>query len=127
MAQASLNDIYNEIGKLTTAVQGLQRQIDSNEKRNADSIKKADESRANVHRRLDEVVMRTTHLESDMVSVKSTVAGVQNVTDDIKAMRQQAVGAGTLGVWLWKIGGWVIGAAAGFMAAYTWLTGRPPP
>ncbi|MCT7375471.1 DUF1515 domain-containing protein [Chelativorans salis] len=127
MAQTSLNEIYKAVGELTNAVQGLQRQIEGNEKRNAESIRKADQSRANVHRRLDEVVMRTTHLESDMMSVKGKVESVQTVTDDIKQMRQQAVGAGTLGVWLWKIGGWVIGAAAGFMAAYTWLTGRPPP
>lgn len=127
MTEINLNEIYKAIGKLTEAVESMRRQIADNEKRNADSVRQADESRANVHRRLDDIIARTTHLERDMVSVKEKVDGVQHVTDDIKVMRQQAVGAGTLGVWIWKVGGWVIATAAGFMAAYTWLTGRPPP
>jgi len=60
---ASLNDIYRSIGELTGVVSGLAERIDANEKRNVDAIHNANESRANVHRRLDDLVLRTTHVE----------------------------------------------------------------
>lgn len=124
---ASLNDIYDRLGQLTGTIKAVESRVTELQRDMAHSDEKSDASRANVHRRLDEVVMRTTSLENDVIGVKNKVERVEGVTDEIRALRQQALGAGTLGVWLWKIGGWVITAAAGFMAAYTWLTGRPPP
>lgn len=124
---ASLNEIYDRLGKLGAAMEAVAANVTELKRDIETSEARSDTSRANVHRRLDEMVMRTTHLETDMQGVKNRVDKVQGVTDEIRALRQQALGAGTLGVWLWKIGGWIITAAAGFMAAYTWLTGRPPP
>jgi hypothetical protein len=92
-----------------------------------DRLSRADESRAAVHRRLDDLVMRTTHVETDLLSLKRKVETVEAVTDDVKVMRERAFGAGTLGVWLWRVGSWVLSAAAGAAAVYTWMTGRPPP
>lgn len=127
MAGVNLNEIYQAIGSLTSAVEGLGEQIKSNERRNAESIAKVDESlkdaaksRADVHKRLDA-------LETGLHSVKEKTTEMQAVTDDVKVMRSQAQGAGKLGRWALKIAGWVISAAAGFASAYYALTGRPPP
>lgn len=124
---ASLNDIYKSIGELTSTVKALAQRIDENEQRNVAAIAQANESRANVHRRLDDLVLRTTNLEADAHATKVKVEEIQAITDGVESMTQRALGAGTLGRWLIKLGGWVISGAAGFAAAYTWLTGRPPP
>lgn len=88
---------------------------------------KQDESRAALHKVVDDLVMRTTHLETDLLSVKNQVKGVEQVTDDVKALRQQAQGAGTLGQWLIKLGIGVVAFAGWAVGVYTWFTGRPPP
>ena len=79
---------------------------------------KADKSRENVHRRLDEITTvtgdlstRTSHLETGIKRLTGEVSDMRSVTDDVKKMREQARGAGTLGHWLIKFGGWVLGAA----------------
>jgi hypothetical protein len=112
----SLNDVYLKLGDLIAKVDAIDQRFD-----------RADESRANVHRRLDDLVMRTTHLESDVGSMRSKVDGMEKVTVEVTTLRTKAEGAGTLGRWLLKIGWLVLSAAGGWAAAYTWLTGRPPP
>ncbi|MCC0035256.1 MAG: DUF1515 family protein [Hoeflea sp.] len=118
----NLNDIYRSIGELTGAVKALGDKIADNE------------SRANVHRRLDDITAtaadlakRTSHLETGIKSLTHEMGDMRMVTDDVKAMREQAKGAGTLGQWLLRFGGWVLGAAATVVSLYTWFTGRPPP
>jgi hypothetical protein len=127
MTETSLNDIYKSVGELTGAVKSLGEKIEANEHRNVTAIAEANKSRAEVHRRLDDLVDRTSRLEGDTAIMAKTVAGVQAVTDDVKAMRERARGAGTLGQWLIKFGGWLLGAAATVVSFYTYLTGRPPP
>ena len=68
-----------------------------------------------------------THIESDVTTLKRKVDGVEQITEGVEKMTQQAAGAGTAGRWLIKIGIAVIGAAGWLAAVYTHLTGRPPP
>lgn len=124
---ASLNDIYRSVGELTGIVKGLAEKIEENERRATDSVRRADESRANVHRRLDDLVMRTTHLESDMSETKHKVQGMEKVTVEVTTLRTKAEGAGTLGRWLIRIGIGVVTIAGWLIGAYTYVTGRPPP
>ena len=127
MSETNLNDIYKSIGELNSTVKALAQQIAQNEKRNVAAIKEANASRANVHRRLDDLVIRTTNLEADAHSTKVKVDQMQSITDGVENMTQRAIGAGTLGQWLIRIGIGVV-AAAGWLAwAYTQITGRPPP
>lgn len=112
----SLHEINRTLGVLLAKIEGIEERLD-----------KADDSRANVHRRLDDAVMRLTHLESDVASTKNRLEGMERVTVEVTTLRTKAEGAGTLGRWLLKIGGWVLAAAGGWAAAWTMLTGRPPP
>jgi len=124
---ASLTEIYRMVGELTATARATNDKIDSLARDLSDSDAKSDASRANVHRRLDEVVTRTTHLESDMQSVRAEVGTMRAITDDVTKLRQQAYGAGTAGRLALRIGLgviWLVGVGVG---AYTWLTGRPPP
>ena len=90
-------------------------------------LKGQDESRAALHKRVDDLVMRTTYLETDISSVKHKVEGVEAITDDVKVLRHQAQGAGTLGQWLIRCGIGVVAFAGWAVGVYTWITGRPPP
>lgn len=92
-----------------------------------DRMDRADESRAGVHRRLDEFTHRLTRVESDVISVKHSQASMQAVTDDVVNLRTQAQGAGTAGRLLLKAGIAIVGAAGWLLGLYTWFTGRPPP
>jgi t-SNARE complex subunit (syntaxin) len=127
MAAASLNEIYLAIGSLTKAVEGLKDQIEGNERRNEDAIRTANESRANVHRRLDDIFERTKDLEAEMATVKRTVQDVERVTVEVTTLRTKAAGAGTLGRWLIRLGIGIVTAAGWIAAGYTSLTGKPPP
>lgn len=113
MAQSS---VERTLGILLGKVEGIEDRLD-----------RADESRAGIHKSLDEVVMRTTHLETDVLAVKNKTDAIQTVTDDVKQLRQRAQGAGSMGHWLIKVGIGVVTAAGWIMALYTWATGRPPP
>ncbi|EHK56886.1 DUF1515 family protein [Allomesorhizobium alhagi] len=124
---ASLNEIYKMLGELTGTVKAINEKVDDLKSDMGESEAASATSRANVHRRLDEVVLRTTHLETDMLTVKNKVEGVEAVTVDVISLRQQALGAGTLGHWLIKIGIAVVGFAGWAIGIYTWITGRPPP
>jgi len=112
----SLNDVYLKLGDLIAKVDAIDQRFD-----------RADESRANVHRRLDDLVMRTTHLESDVGSMKARVDASEKVTVEVTTLRTKAQGAGTLGRWLIRLGIGIVTAAGWMIGAYTWLTGRPPP
>lgn len=110
------SNIERSLGIVVGKLEGIERRLE-----------RQDESRAVLHQRLDQLVIRTTHLESDMTSMKARTDDFQTVSDSVRNMTAQAQGAGTLGRWLLKIGGWLISAAAGAASAYYTLTGRPPP
>ncbi len=91
-----------------------------------DRLMRADDSRAVVHRRLDEMSERLSHVEGEVEATKKSVDQIQPVADDMVKLRTQAVGAGTVGRWLIRIGIGVVTLASWIVAGYTWLTGRPP-
>lgn len=92
-----------------------------------DRLERADESRAVIHRRMDDLVDRTGHLESDVGSIARKVSDMEKVTIEVTTLRTKAQGAGTLGRWLIRIGVVIVTAAGWLIGAYTYLTGRPPP
>lgn len=120
MPGTNLHQVYEAIGSLTAEVRGLRRDVQEDRKT-------ASDYRAGIRDDMSKLVLRTTQLEADMGSVMRKTDELQQVTDDVKSMRQQAIGAGTAGRWALKIGGWVVSALAGAASVYYALTGRPPP
>lgn len=134
MASASLNEIYKLIGGFGEAIKAIERGITEIKHDIAASEITSSNSRAGIHRRLDDIVQRTANLEGEMnatkketTEIKDKVAGMEKVTGDVMTLRAKAEGAGTLGHWLLRIGVVVVTAAGWLIGAYTWLTGRPPP
>jgi len=127
MTDASLNDIYKQVGELIGLQKGLDGKVDELKKDAAEAEAKSSAYRQGVREELGKIVMRTTHLETELHSVKAKVDAQQAITDVVKTARDHALVAGRLGTILWKIGKVLLAAAAG--AATTWysLTGKPPP
>ncbi len=63
-------------------------------------LERQDESRAVLHQRLDDVVLRMTHVEVDVTSLRNRTDAMEEVTNQVETMRQRAIGAGTLGRWM---------------------------
>jgi hypothetical protein len=124
---ASLNEIYKLVGELTGAVKAIESGIADIKQDIAASEMTSSSSRAGIHRRLDEQLMRLTNVEADIGNLKNKVTDMENVTVEVKTIRAKAQGAGTLGFWLVKVGIGVVGLAGWLVGLYTWLTGRPPP
>ncbi len=104
------------LGKLLAKVEGIEERL-----------KRADESRQHIHERLDQLVIRTTHLEADVSNTKTSIDAMKGVTDDVVKLRQRVEGAGTMGRWLLRLAVASVGIAGWLVGLYTWLTGRPPP
>lgn len=127
MAAPQFNELYKLVGELIGSVKAIESGIDDIKKDMASSELTSSSSRANMHRRLDEQLMRLTNVETDIGNLKNKVTDMENVTVEVKTIRAKAQGAGALGYGLLRLGGFVLSFAGGAAAVYTWLTGRPPP
>lgn len=110
------SSIERQLGILIGKVEGI-----------ADRLDQADRSRAAMHHEINTLVLRATHLETEMHSTKLRVEKIGRVTDDVETMRDKALGAGAAGQWIVRIAIGAVGLAGWAMAAYAWLLGRPPP
>lgn len=84
--------IHQQLGRLVEGMEGLKDSIRRMEDQSRRSEDKAAESRAVVHRRLDEMVDRVGDVEQTVALVKDDVTDVKPVTDDMKRLRLMGVG-----------------------------------
>lgn len=110
------SNVERTLGILLAKVDGINERLE-----------RADASRQHIHERLDQLVIRTTHLESEVSNTKDSVDAMKGVTDDVVKLRQRVEGAGTMGRWLLRLAVASVGLAGWLLGIYTWLTGRPPP
>jgi glucose-6-phosphate isomerase len=115
MVDLSLNDIYKSIGALTAEVQGLRRDIDASERRAFSENREADEKRAQVHRRMDDIVAEVSDIKTDIATITEQVKDSKAVTDDVKKWKLMGIGAlGVVG-----IGGTALGVS--LANSFEWL------
>lgn len=115
MATTSLNDIYKAIGTLSAQVEGLRRDIDAFERRAGSENREADEKRAIVHRRMDEIVSEVADIKTDIATIRDDVVDAKAVTDDVKKWKLMGIGAlGVVG-----IGGTALGVS--LANSFEWL------
>ncbi|SFI48677.1 Protein of unknown function [Phyllobacterium sp. CL33Tsu] len=96
MGELNLNDIYKSIGILTAEVQGLRRDMEASERRAALENREADEKRAIVHRRIDEIVSEVGDIKTDIATITEQVKDSKVVTDEVR--KWKLMGLGALGV-----------------------------
>jgi len=90
---SKLDEISEAIGGLRAEVKNLSQQMGENNRR-------ADEHRAAIHRRVDDLVEEVSDLKSDVTGVTGNVAALRDdvmdakmVTDKVKMWEQRGVGA----------------------------------
>lgn len=115
-----MNELNRAIGELTAEVRGLRRDVQDDRTASANY-------RSSMRDEMGKIVMRQTHLEADMSSIKNKVDGMEKVTVEVTTLRTKAEGAGTVGRWLLRLGIAIVGFAGWVLGLYTWITGRPPP
>lgn len=112
--------MHRQLGELVAGMRSLQDSIKRVEEQSRRSEDKSDQSRAAVHRRMDEMVVRVSGIEQTMVVVKEDVSemkptvaalddtvsvmetdvkGMKPVTDDVKRWKLMGIGAlGMIGI-----------------------------
>lgn len=104
-----LDDISEAIGALRAEVAGLRRDLQTAETRAVDSVRRADEHRAVIHRRVDELVTDVADLGTKVAGLETTVADSKTVTDEVKQWKQRGVGAlFVTGIASAAISGWIV-------------------
>lgn len=115
-----MNELNRAIGELTAEVRGLRRDVQ-------DDRRVAADHRQGVREELSNIVLRQAHIETDVLALKNKVETMEEVTVQVKTLRNRAEGAGTAGRWLLRAGIAIVTFAGWLVGAYTWFTGRPPP
>lgn len=81
--------VHRLLGELVAGVKNLDERVQRSEN-------KTDQSRASMHRRLDEMVDRVGKVEISVASVQEDVTEMKPVTEDVR--RWKLMGLGALGV-----------------------------
>ncbi|MCM2434117.1 DUF1515 family protein [Agrobacterium rosae] len=122
--------MHRQLGELTAGMRSLQESMKRVEEQSRRSEDKSDQSRAAVHRRMDDMVHRVSGIEQTVAVVKEDVSemkptvealdetvstmekdvkGMKPVTDDVKRWKMMGMGAlGMIG-----IGGIALGVSFG--------------
>lgn len=88
-----LDDISEAIGTLRAEVKNLGLQIAKSDATSVEATKRADEHRAVIHRRMDDLVDEVGDLKSQVNVMETTVNDSKAVTDEVKQWKQRGIGA----------------------------------
>lgn len=100
---SKLDEISEAIGSLRSEVAALRRDF-------TDSTKRADDHRASIHKRVDDLVHDFGDLKTNVETMKADVDDSKQVTDEVKEWKQRGVGAlFVAGIAGTAIGGVVVG------------------
>jgi hypothetical protein len=91
--------VHRQLGELVAGMHSLQESIKRVEEQSRRSEDKATESRAGMHRRMDEMVNRVGQVETSVSSLKDDVSDMKPVTDDVRRWKLMGIGAlGMIGI-----------------------------
>ncbi|MBB4952783.1 glucose-6-phosphate isomerase [Agrobacterium vitis] len=91
--------VHRQLGELVAGLRGLKDDIQEIRDAQLRSEDKSTQSRAVVHRRMDEMVSRVGTLERHITNVQTDVADMKPVTNDVKRWKLMGIGAlGMIGI-----------------------------
>lgn len=93
VAETNLNDLFKAIGELSAEVKSLRRDIDASERRAGAENREADQKRAVVHRRMDELIEEFGVVKVHMATISTKVDDSKKVTDEVKKWKLMGIGA----------------------------------
>lgn len=112
----SLHDVSVAIGELRGDIRGLVSKIDQAERDREKSTRRADEHRAAIHKRVDDLVTDLGGLANKVEQMEPAVRDSKAVTDEFKEWKQRGIGAlFVAGIAGTSIGGTIVG-----FIAYWW-------
>jgi hypothetical protein len=100
-------NVHRQLGELVAGLRGLKEDIQEIRDAQLRADDKSTQSRAVVHRRMDEMVSQVGTLERHITSVQADVADMKPVTNEVK--RWKLIGLGALG--MIGIGGIALGVS----------------
>lgn len=100
-----------ELGILSEGLRNIEAQL-----------QEARESRKQVYTKLESTDRKVDHLVWRVEALEKNLGTISPTVQEFAAYKMQAQGAGKLGVALWRIGGWVLAAAAGAVSAWAWVS-----
>lgn len=114
---ASSDNLQRAIGQL----EGL---MESMAKTQAAQGEQSSKARAKMYDAIDEIKGLVQDIDFRLGNLEKRVADITPETEEFTQWRYRAQGAGMLGRGLWWIGGMVLSAAAGMVAAWQWFVGK---
>ena len=106
-----MDTLNKEIGALSASMQNIEREMAEAR----ESRRRQFEKLEGMERRLDRIEFRQENTEKQLGVISPTVS-------EFSAYKLNAQGAGKFGVFLWKLGGFILSVAAGAAAAGAWLS-----
>jgi hypothetical protein len=100
-------NVHRQLGELVAGLRGLKDDIQEIRDAQLRADDRSTQSRAVVHRRMDELVSNVRTLEGHITNVQADVADMKPVTNDVK--RWKLIGIGALG--MIGIGGIALGVS----------------
>lgn len=102
--------LHKEIGALTAGLEAINREL-----------QEAREGRRRTYEKLEGWERRLDRLEYRQENMEKMLGVMSPTVNEFATMKMQAAGAGRFGLFLWKLGGWILAAAAGAATAWGWL------
>ena len=90
---SKLDEISEAIGGLRAEVQALRRDFQASEDRSVSCSRRADEHRAAVHKRVDDLIHEFGDIKTNVETMRNDVADSKDVTDKVKQWEQRGIGA----------------------------------
>jgi hypothetical protein len=114
VSEGSLHDVSVAIGELRGDIRGLGEKIDRAERDREDATRRADEHRAVIHKRVDDLVAEVGGIANRVSVLEPAVIDSKAVTDEFQQWRQRGIGA----LFVAGIAGTAIGGA--FVGFVVW-------
>lgn len=110
-----MDTLNKEIGALTAGLQNIERELSE-----------AREGRRRTYEKLEGMERRLDRIEYQQETMRQTLGVMSPTVNEFATMKTQAQGAGRLGLFLWKLGGLIMAAAAGAAGMWTAISNHLP-
>lgn len=110
-----MDTLNKEIGALSASMQNIEREM-----------AEARESRRRQFEKLEGMERRLDRIEFRQENTEKTLGVMSPTVQEFATMKMQAAGAGKMGALLWKLGGWILAAAAGAAAYWSAISSHFP-
>lgn len=117
------SDMQVEIARFDERLKSIERmmtEVVAGQKEAIDGRRRGYEAQDRIEKEVVGITYRMTSVEKSLDSIRPT-------TLEFERVRNNVMGAGAFGKFLWAAGKALLSAAAGAAAVYYTLTGRPPP